>query len=28
LENNKNIEIVTQSSVKAITGNSVLQQIT
>ena len=28
LENNKNIEIVPQSSVKAITGNSVLQQIT
>jgi len=28
LENNKNIEIVTQSSVKAITGNNVLQQIT
>ena len=28
LENNKNIEIVTQSSVKVITGNSVLQQIT
>ena len=28
LENNKNIEIVTKSSVKAITGNSVLQQIT
>ena len=28
LENNKNIEIVTQSSVKAIAGNSVLQQIT
>ena len=28
LENNKSIEIVTQSSVKAITGNSVLQQIT
>ena len=28
LENNKNIEIVTRSSVKAITGNSVLQQIT
>ena len=28
LENNKNIEIVIQSSVKAITGNSVLQQIT
>jgi len=28
IENNKNIEIVTQSSVKAITGNSVLQQIT
>jgi len=28
LENNKNIEIVTQSSVKEITGNSVLQQIT
>ena len=28
LENNKNIEIVTQSSVKAISGNSVLQQIT
>jgi len=27
-ENNKNIEIVTQSSVKAISGNSVLQQIT
>jgi len=26
--NNKNIEIVTQSSVKAISGNSVLQQIT
>jgi len=28
LENNKNIEIVTQSSVKAISGNSVLQHIT
>ena len=28
LENNKNIEIVTKTSVKAITGNSVLQQIT
>jgi len=28
IENNKNIEIVTQSSVKAISGNSVLQQIT
>jgi len=28
LENNKNIEIVTQSSVKAISGNSILQQIT
>jgi len=28
LENNKNIGIVTQSSVKAISGNSVLQQIT
>ncbi len=28
LENNKNIEIVTQSSVKSISGNSVLQQIT
>jgi len=28
LENNKNIEIVTQSSVKAISGNSDLQQIT
>jgi len=28
LENNKNIEIVAQSSVKAISGNSVLQQIT
>jgi len=28
IENNKNIEIITQSSVKAITGNSVLQQIT
>jgi len=28
VENNKNIEIVTQSSVKAISGNSVLQQIT
>jgi len=28
LESNKNIEIVTQSSVKAISGNSVLQQIT
>ena len=28
LENNKNIEVVTQSSVKAIAGNSVLQQIT
>ena len=27
LENNKNIEIITQSSVKAISGNSVLQQI-
>ena len=28
LENNKNIEIITKSSVKAISGNSVLQQIT
>jgi len=28
IENNKNIEIVPQSSVKAISGNSVLQQIT
>jgi len=28
IENNKNIEIVTQSSVKAISENSVLQQIT
>jgi len=28
IENNKDIEIVTQSSVKAISGNSVLQQIT
>ena len=28
IENNKNIEIVTQSSVKSISGNSVLQQIT
>jgi len=28
IENNKNIVIVTQSSVKAISGNSVLQQIT
>ena len=28
IENNKNIEVVTQSSVKAISGNSVLQQIT
>jgi len=28
IENNKSIEIVTQSSVKAISGNSVLQQIT
>jgi len=28
IENNKNIGIVTQSSVKAISGNSVLQQIT
>jgi len=28
IENNKNIEIVTQSSVKAVSGNSVLQQIT
>jgi len=28
IENNKNIEIVTQSTVKAISGNSVLQQIT
>jgi len=28
IENNKNIEIVTRSSVKAISGNSVLQQIT
>ena len=28
LENNKNIEIVTQSSVKSISGNSTLQQIT
>ena len=28
LENNKNIEIITQSSVKAISGNSALQQIT
>jgi len=28
IENNKNIEIVTRSSVKAISGNSVLQRIT
>ena len=28
LENNKNIEIITRSSVKSISGNSVLQQIT
>ena len=28
IENNKNIEIITQSSVKSISGNSVLQQIT
>jgi len=28
IENNKNIEIVTQSSVKAISGNSVLQHVT
>jgi len=28
IENNKNIEIVTQSSVKSISGNAVLQQIT
>jgi len=28
LENNKNIEIITQSSVKSISGNSSLQQIT
>jgi len=28
IENNKNIEIVTQSSVKAISGNSILQHIT
>ena len=28
LENNKNIEIITQSSVKSISGNSILQQIT
>jgi len=28
LENNKNIEIVTRSSVKALSGNSVLKQIT
>jgi len=28
IENNKNIEIITQSSVKAITGNSNLQKIT
>ena len=28
LENNKNIEIITQSSVKAISGNSTLQHIT
>jgi len=28
LENNKNIEIITQSSVKSISGNSTLQQIT
>jgi len=28
IENNKNIEIITQSSVQAISGNSVLQQIT
>jgi len=28
IENNKNIEIIAQSSVKAISGNSVLQQIT
>jgi len=27
LENNKNIEIITQSSVKSISGNSILQQI-
>jgi len=28
IENNKNIEIITQSSVKELTGNSVLQKIT
>jgi len=28
LENNKNIEIITQSSVKSISGDSILQQIT
>ena len=28
IENNKNIEIITRSSVKSISGNSVLQQIT
>ena len=28
LENNKNIEVITQSSVKSISGNSALQQIT
>jgi len=28
LENNKNIEIITRSSVKSISGNSILQQIT
>jgi len=28
IENNKNIEIITQSSVKAISGNSVVKQIT
>jgi len=28
LENNKNIEVITQSSVKSISGNSTLQQIT
>ena len=28
LENNKNIEIITQSSVKSISGNSILQHIT
>ena len=28
IENNKNIELISQSSIKSITGNSVLQQIT